>query len=63
LGHTKARAQPEESKRTEVPLLSQVKVEKNDNKFKVLANFVHTTRSKCYWNIIIPSQLTNFVVF
>jgi len=25
------------------PPLSQVKVEKNDNKFKFLANFVHTT--------------------
>jgi len=24
---------------------------------------VHTTRSKCYCNTIIPSQLSNFVVF
>jgi len=42
---------------------SQVKVEKNDNKFKFLANLVHTTRSKCYCNIIIPSQLSNVFIF
>jgi len=35
------------AKEAEAPL-SQVKVEKNDNKFKFLANFVQTTRSKCY---------------
>jgi len=45
------------------PPLSQVKVEKKDTKFQFLANFVHTTRSKCYCNTIIPSLLSNVIEF
>jgi len=29
--------------------------------FNFLADFVHTTRLKCYCNTIIPFQLSNFV--
>jgi len=32
-------------------------------KIKILADFVHTTLSKCYCNIIIFSQLSNFFAF
>jgi len=45
------------------PPLSQVKVEKKYKQFKFLADFMHTTQSKCYCNIIIPFQLFNFVAF
>jgi len=37
------------------PLLSQAKVEKKDKNFEFLADFVHTTLSKCHCNIIISS--------
>jgi len=45
------------------PPFSQVKVEIKDKKLQFLANFVHATRSKCYCNTTIPSQLSNFVAF
>jgi len=32
------------------PLLSQAKVNKKDQLFKFLADFVRTTTSKCYWS-------------
>jgi len=53
------------AKGTEAPLspLNQVKVEKKNKKFYFLANFVHTSRSKCYCNTIITSQLSNFIEF
>jgi len=43
-----SRAQPGGLRGLKPSPLSQVKVEKNDNKFKFLANFVHTTRSCAY---------------
>jgi len=50
------------TKGAEAPF-SQVKVEKKGKKFYFLVNFVHTTRSKCYCNTIIPTQLSNFIEF
>jgi len=52
------RAQPRGAKGAEAPpsRLSKSKL----RKMIISLNFVHTTRSKCYCNIIIPSQLSNF---
>jgi len=50
------------AKGAEAPSLDKSKLRKIIS-LNFLANFVHTTRSNCYCNIIIPSQLSNFVVF